>query len=92
MLEPHTTLFVAMTGIGKMHIALDLLKREYLGHFDFIIILCPTLRHNETDLYIIPLEWGNDLYDWIEKLGAFLDGHKTLFLIDNIIANETFDK
>ena len=35
---------------------------------------------------------GNHLYDWIEKLGNLLAGHKTLFLIDSIIADEILDK
>ena len=32
------------------------------------------------------------MYDWIEKLGSLLSGHKTLFLIDDIIADEMLDK
>ena len=105
MMEPHTALFVALTGVGKTHLALDLLKREYLDHFDFVIILCPTLKHDEmycqrkwfwTDPYVILIEpdngLGNHLYDWFEKLGNLLAGHKTLFLIDNITADETLNK
>ena len=38
------------------------------------------------------IEPGNRLYDWIEKLGNILGGSKTLFLIDDIIADETLDK
>ena len=45
MIESHMMLFVAPTGVGKTHLALDSPKREYLKHFDFVIILCPTLRH-----------------------------------------------
>ena len=48
MKELHTALFVAPTGVGKMHLALNLLKTEYRNHFDFIVIICPTLEHNET--------------------------------------------
>ena len=101
MLEPHTALFIAPTGIGKTHLALDLLEREYFNHFSFIVIICTTLRYNETfksrkwfwaDPYIITIEPDNLLYDWIEKLGNLLAGSKTLFLIDDIIANETLDK
>ena len=40
-------LFVALTGVGKTHLALDLLKREYFNYFDLIIVLCCTLKHNE---------------------------------------------
>ena len=35
---------------------------------------------------------GNSLYGWIEKIGNLLAGSKTLFLIDDIIADETLDK
>ena len=48
MKEPHTALFVALTRIGKTCLALDLLESEYFKHFDFIVIICPTLKHNET--------------------------------------------
>ena len=46
MKEPHTALFVAPTGVGKTHLALSLLENEYRNHFDFIVIICPTLAHN----------------------------------------------
>ena len=48
MKEPHTALFVALPGVEKMHLALNLLESEYKNHFDFIVIICPTLAHNET--------------------------------------------
>ena len=38
------------------------------------------------------IEPGNSLYSWIEKIGNLLAGSKTLFLIDDIIANENLDK
>ena len=99
--EPHTALFIAPTGVGKTHLALNLLESEYRDHFDFIIIICPTLRHNSTyksrkwvwtDPEVILIEPGNQLYYWIEKISKLLAGSKTLFLIDDIIANETLDK
>ena len=46
MKEWHTALFVAPTGVGKTHLALNLLETEYRNHFDFIVIICPTLRYN----------------------------------------------
>ena len=46
MMEPHMALFVASTGVGKINLALDSLEREYLNYFEFVIILCPTVRHN----------------------------------------------
>ena len=48
MKKLHTALFVAPTGVAKSHLVLNLLESEYKNHFDFIIIICPTLKHNET--------------------------------------------
>ena len=101
MKEPHTALFVAPTEVGKTHLALSLLENEYRGHFDLIVIICPTLRYNSTyknrswvwnDPDVIPIEPGNQLYYLIEKISNLLAGDKTLFLIDDIIADETLDK
>ena len=101
MKEPDTALFIAPTGVRKTHLALSLLETEYRNHFDFIVIICPTLRHNSTyknrswvwnDPDVIPIEPGNQLYYLIEKISNLLSGDKTLFLIDDIIADETLDK
>ena len=103
MKEPHTALFIAPTGVGKTHLALSLLENEYRNHFDFIVIICPTLSlaHNETyksrgwvwnDPDVIPIELGNNLYYLIEKISNLLAGFAILFLIDDIIADEALDK
>ena len=85
----------------KTHLALNLLENEYRNHFDFIVIICPTLAHNETykargwvwnDPDVIPIEPNNNLYYLIEKISNLLTGSKTLFLIDAIIANEALNK
>ena len=41
---------------------------------------------------VIPIEPGNHLYYLIEKISNLLAGDKTLFLIDDIIADETLDE
>ena len=101
MKELHTALFVAPTGVGKTHLALNLLESEYRNHFDFIVIICPTLQHNEmyksrgwvwNDPDVISIEPGNQLYYLIEKIRKLLAGSKTLFLIDDIITDEALDK
>ena len=101
MKEPHTALFVALTGVGKTHLALGLLENEYRNQFDFIIVICPTLRYNSTyksqgwvwnDPDVIPIEPDNNLYYLIEKISKLLTGSKTLFLIDYVIADEALDK
>ena len=48
--EPHTAVFSGLTGCGKTHRILGLLGNEYKDHFDYIVILCPTLCNNKTYL------------------------------------------
>ena len=81
----------------ETHLALDLLEKDYKNYFDFIIIICSTLTYQIrnwiwTDPYVTWIEPGNHLYDWIEKIGNLFAGLKTLFLIDDIIADEALDK
>ena len=99
--ELHTALFVAPKGVAKTHLALSLLENEYRNHFDFIVIICPTLRYNSTyksrgwvwnDPDVIPIEPGNQLYYLIEKISNLLAGSATLFLINDIIADEALNK
>ena len=101
MKNPHTALFIAPAGVGKTHLALNLLENEYRNHFDFIVIICPTLRYNSAyksrgwvwnDPDVIPIELRNNLCYLIEKISNLLAGPKTLFLIDDIITDETLDK
>ena len=101
MKELHTALFVAPTGVGKTHLALGLLENEYRNHFNFIVTICPSLRYNSTyksrgwvwnDPEVIPIEPGNQLYYLIEKISNLLAGSVTLFLIDDIIADEALNK
>ena len=46
--KPHTAIFIGQTGCGKDHLVLELIEKEYNKHFDYIIIICPTLQENKT--------------------------------------------
>ena len=46
--DPHTTIFTGQTGCGKTNPVLDLIEKEYKKHFDYIVIICSTLRVNNT--------------------------------------------
>ena len=97
--EPHTVIFTGPMGCGKTHIVLDLIEKEYNKHFDRIIIICPTLRWNKScqgvdqnDDKVWLVEPKNRLYQWIEKLSQLLARSETLFITDDIIADEGLDK
>ena len=92
--DPHTTIFTGQTCCGKTHLILDLIEKEHNKHFDYIIIICPTLRWNKT--YHAKSWIKNDekvwLVDWVETLSQLLARSETLFIIDDIIADEGLDK
>ena len=47
---PHSAMFVSVTACGKTKFLLRLLETKYKNHFEFIVILCPTILDNKTDL------------------------------------------
>ena len=78
-----------------------MIEKKYKKHFDHIIIICPTLRVNKTyhvrdwtknDDKLWLIEPKDNLYQWIGKLSQLLARFETLFIIDDIIADETLDK
>ena len=99
--EPHTTIFTGPTGCEKTHLVLDLIEKEYIKHFDYIIIMCPTLWWNKTyhskdriknDDKVWNIEPKDRLYQWIQKLSQLLPRSETLFIIDDITTDEGLDK
>ena len=115
MKETHTTIFTGPTGCRKTHLVLDLIEKECNKHFDYIIIICATLRWNKTydtrdwiifDDKVCLIEPKdiiihvrrnrpkkvNGLYYWTEGLSRLLAHSETLFIIDDIIADEGLDK
>ena len=41
--DPHTAIFIGQTDCGKTHLVLELIEKEYNKHFDYTVIICPTL-------------------------------------------------
>ena len=99
--EPHTAIFTGRTKSGKTHLVSGLIEKEYSKHFDYIVIICPTLRDNKTyhskdwiknNDKVWLIEPKDKLYQWIEKLPRLLARSETLFIIDDVIAKEVLDK
>ena len=77
------------------------IEKEYNKHFDYIVIICPTLQENsthhvkewiKTDNNVQLVDPKEKLYQWIEKLSELLRFFEVLFIIDDIIANKDLDK
>ena len=100
LLEPHTAIFSGQTGCGKTALALKLLETSYKGYFDYIVVLCPTLACNKTydrswiwkDDSVFLIDPKDKLYKYISLFPKEFSKQETLFLIDDIIANEELDK
>ena len=99
--QPHTAIFTGPTSCGKTQRVLDLIEKEYRHHFDNIVIICPTIRWNKTyldrlwiwkDDDVFVFEPKGNLFELIEKLSDIFSGEETLFIVDDIIADETLDK
>ena len=99
--KPHTSIFIGQTGCGKTHLVLELIEKEYNKHFDYIVIICPTLRENSTyhakewiknDDKVWLVDPKDNLYQWIKKLSELLQFLEVLFIIYYIIDNESLDK
>ena len=45
---PLNMLISGVTACGKTHFVLDLLKNEFRGKYDYVLILCPTFLYNKT--------------------------------------------
>ena len=59
----HKSIFIDQTQCGKTHLVLESIDKEYNKHFDYIIIICPTLQEN--DIYHAK-EWiKNDDKVWL---------------------------
>ena len=97
-MTPHTSIFSGPTSCGKTQRVLDLIEKECQHHFENIVILCSTLRFNKTylerswvwkDSFVFCIEPKDRLFEWVEKLTELLVNEETLFIVDDMIADET---
>ena len=99
--KSHTGIFTGPMGCGKTHLVINLIENEYKKHFDYIIIICPTMRDNATylsgnwvknDDKVWLVEPGDRLYEWIQKQSQLLRHLEVLLIIDDLIADECLHK
>ena len=62
--KPHTSIFIGQTACRKTHLVLELIEKEYNKHFNYIVIICPTLGENNKAYHA--REWiKNDDKVWL---------------------------
>ena len=90
---PHSAMFIGVTACGKTEFLLRLLETVYKNHFEFIVILCPTISDNKMYLsrkwifddknVVIVCDVEGKLNEWIRLFKGMLKGHQTLFINDD---------
>ena len=95
MNTPFHMIIVGMTASGKTHYLLDMLEREYKGHFDHIFIVCPTLKDNETyqnwkylnDPDVFELACAhNEVEKFLQDIVHFAANTNSLIILDDCAA------
>ena len=99
---PHSAMFVGVTASRKTEFLLRLLETVYKNHFEFIVILCPTILNNKTYLsrkwilndknVFIVCDVEGRLNKWIKLFKIILGGHQTLFIIGDCSAEGEINK
>ena len=99
---PHSAMFVGVTACSKTEFLLKLLETVYKNHFEFIVILCPTILDNKVYLsrkwifddknVFIVCDLEGKLNEWIKLFKNALKDHQTLFIIDDCSAEGEINK
>ena len=100
---PHCAMFVDATNVGKTEYLLRILETEYKNHFEFIVIMCPTILDNkktnlsrkwifdDNDVFIV-CDVEGKLNKWIKLVRSTLKFLQTLFIIDDCSAEGEINK
>ena len=104
---PCSSMFVSATNVGKTDYLLGILEDEYKNHFEFIVVMCPTILDNN-DAYLsrkwifsrifydkivfIVCNVEGKLNEWIRLFRNTLKFRQTLFIIDDCSAEGEINK
>ncbi|GFR59467.1 hypothetical protein ElyMa_001795200 [Elysia marginata] len=97
----HSAIICGQTGCGKTVFVLDLLEGPYRGVFRHIVILCPTILHNDayqerkwiwSDPEVYFSNLGERLHNCIRGFFQPFEGETTLYIIDDCSANKEMTK
>ncbi len=98
METPFNMMIVGMTGCGKMYYLLDMLEKEYFGHFDYIFLICPTYFWNKTyqewihkdseKFYPLPCD-QDSVDDFLKYIVNNFKGTNSLIMLDDCATTQT---
>ena len=97
MESPFNMIIVGMTNCGKTLYLLNMLENEYKNHFDYIVLVCPTLSWNKTyldwryinDTDVIPMECEHDNVDkFLHIISEIYEGTNTLIILDDCASGQ----
>ena len=98
----HSAMFVGVMACRKTEFLLQLLETIYNNHFEFIVILCPTILDTKTYIsrkwifddknVFIVCDLEGKLNEWIKLFKNALKGHQTLFIINDCSAEGEINK
>ena len=91
-MDPFNMIIVGKTGCGKTKYLLDMLEEDYMGVFDYIFLICPTFKNNETyrswkyesdeDYIVIPCSQKHVDY-WLDYVVQSYEGNNSLIILDD---------
>ena len=97
METPFNMMIVGMTCCRKTYYLLDMLEKEYFGHFDYIFLICPTYYWNKTyqewiyknseKLYPLPCD-QNYVDDFLKYIVDNFKGTNSLIILDDCAATQ----
>ena len=98
---PHIAMFIGVMACGKTEFLHGLLETKHKNHFEFIVILCPTILDktylsrkwilNDKNVFIV-CDVEGKLNEWIKLFKNMLKGYQTLFIINDCSAEGEINK
>lgn len=97
METPFNMIIVGMTNCGKTYYLLDMLEKEFMNRFDYIILICPTLSWNKTyidwkyihDMDVVSINCEQDQVDQVLHIvSEVYKGTHSLIILDDCASSQ----
>ena len=85
-------IIVGKTACGKTKYLLDMLEKDYLNHFEYIFLVCPTFEDNKTyrswkyesdeDYIVVPCD-QDQVDHWLKYIVQNFKGTNSLIILDD---------